>query len=553
MTDDNWKTSRMAIGLGYYDKSLVYGVWADLLVGNMIVGNDLIIKNDDGSVEITGDGITIKKGVISWDNVNSPEIDNIKGLAQSITASEDNAKKYADEQDNNLETSLTDAYKSYANSEISKFDSVVAKYLKSPTATTLIGENYVISPLIEGGYMNITSGSNQVIIDPQKLSNTDYIFAVKHGNEFTVGITPDGTASFKGDIKATSLTLLNDCKLPYSNISGAPKIPSDIKDLTDTNKTLKNIVYKNQITSTTKEDDYGVMYTEYTVPGSTGTITYKSYETDDYMLFGRPVGNGTLGGTDAYTCISKNGLLQANNAIIYGTIYATDGKFNGSIYSKSGRIGGWEIAPGYIRKETTDDSQKHHYMLTLSSENYSITSEAIYDTHDPRVGIQYDTTEISKGIIVCSRENKSNVSEPQTASYESKITASGISYEDKLSGTPYFQLDCDRLEVDVPSDFNNGLSEYGQALCNRYCVVQTGTNSTIGTGKWVHYTVDFEKAYEQEPFINVMPTSNFPNENITFDDFKKNSGSYTGFKYSVYCKETIYTYATKWFAVGNIK
>lgn len=44
--------------------SLMHGVIAQALIGNMIVGNNLDISNKEGSVHIDGDGITISNGVI---------------------------------------------------------------------------------------------------------------------------------------------------------------------------------------------------------------------------------------------------------------------------------------------------------------------------------------------------------------------------------------------------------------------------------------------------------------------------------------------------------
>lgn len=66
MTDDNWKTAKLAVGLGMYEGVPRYGVWADLLVGNLIAGDQLIISNDDGkgnhTVTINGEGIDILNG-----------------------------------------------------------------------------------------------------------------------------------------------------------------------------------------------------------------------------------------------------------------------------------------------------------------------------------------------------------------------------------------------------------------------------------------------------------------------------------------------------------
>ena len=67
------------------------------------------------------------------------------------------------------------AYQQYTDSAISDFDEQVANYL-GLGGGTIIGENYMISPIIGGGYLNITSTDNKcVIIDPNNLTSKDEI------------------------------------------------------------------------------------------------------------------------------------------------------------------------------------------------------------------------------------------------------------------------------------------------------------------------------------------------------------------------------------------
>lgn len=86
MTDNNWKTAKMAIGLGQYNGKTMYGVWADVLVGNMIVGKELVIKNEDKdgnhSVTIDANGIDITNGSICMNN-------NEKGISVNINPKTD--------------------------------------------------------------------------------------------------------------------------------------------------------------------------------------------------------------------------------------------------------------------------------------------------------------------------------------------------------------------------------------------------------------------------------------------------------------------------------
>ena len=61
LTDDAWASKpRMALGYTKINNRLVYGVVADAIVGNFIVGEELVITNgEDGGVTINDEGITI--------------------------------------------------------------------------------------------------------------------------------------------------------------------------------------------------------------------------------------------------------------------------------------------------------------------------------------------------------------------------------------------------------------------------------------------------------------------------------------------------------------
>ena len=76
-----------------YTSSWKYGVIADAIVGNIIVGQNLYIGNSSGSVEITGDGIKITNGEITWgdgtNSVNSPTISDIPNLSTTLNTMAD--------------------------------------------------------------------------------------------------------------------------------------------------------------------------------------------------------------------------------------------------------------------------------------------------------------------------------------------------------------------------------------------------------------------------------------------------------------------------------
>lgn len=374
-----------------------YGVIAKTLVGHLIIGENLVIANStsDGkcTVKIDQNGITLDGGSIQWsstlpqksvsglsDSLTKLETDTLKALgdarqgieeaakgislanAAQTTATnannraenaETNAKKYADTKYTSLSATLKSGYEAYANSKVKELDDKVTDYL-GWDGTTIIDDKYVISPYIGGGYLNITSDNKRVIIDPKNLGGTNYIFQVHNGNEISVGIKADGTTIIDAEIHAKKLTLGAGVTIPSNNIDGIDSYAtkSSLSSYATTGE-LQNylrtndlnaklgdlhVSYRGDVTTTqTKNETTGIITTISTYIGSDGkTYTNTTYTTEDsnYVLLNRT--NEWNGNDGSIVKISKDGLLEANNAIITGTIYATDGEFTGAI--KGGTI-----------------------------------------------------------------------------------------------------------------------------------------------------------------------------------------------------------------------
>ena len=78
MSDDGFKTAKLAIGLGVLpDGSLGYGIWADNIIGgNITCTNNLRIIGGKSSVIIDENGITLDGGAIKW--INKGVTDTVK-------------------------------------------------------------------------------------------------------------------------------------------------------------------------------------------------------------------------------------------------------------------------------------------------------------------------------------------------------------------------------------------------------------------------------------------------------------------------------------------
>ena len=367
-TTDEWKTVKQAIGKHdyvIYDENnnefvskTGYGMTADFvtaayITGSQIIGGDIYSSNytigtdskgshidlNEGDFSFGGEKIvydadknvlTLKNVTIEWETTNSPEIEDIDGLSDSITNAEQNAKDYADEQDKSLKeyvdgdftTTLTKGYQDYANSEVSKLDNAVANYL-GLDGSTLIGEDYIISPYIAGGYLNITgkdidentgldTGNGlRVLIDPNNYTGNGFVFQIldtKYDNgDNTTGrvimaVDGEGSAIFNGTVYATDGEFTGTITSTEGTIAGWT-----IKD------------YKMS-KGTFRTSDYIGLYSDFLNSG------------DGYLN-----SNGNSGNTHA----KIGGVLSNNWGIIAGTNFGVTR--DGHLAAAAGTIAGWTI------------------------------------------------------------------------------------------------------------------------------------------------------------------------------------------------------------------
>ena len=91
ITDDNWNTTKTAIGKYLYSDPVTgelktaYGINGETIVGKLVVGEDLIISNNGSNLEFSGDGFVVKNDVnIVTIDPNAPSIFNIKKDGKNI-------------------------------------------------------------------------------------------------------------------------------------------------------------------------------------------------------------------------------------------------------------------------------------------------------------------------------------------------------------------------------------------------------------------------------------------------------------------------------------
>ena len=172
----------------------------------------------------------------------------------------------------------------------------------------------------------------------------------------------EGSGKFTGDIIANSLKLGQDVKIDNTSISGLSKVATtgDFNDLSNTS----DILMTDDVSIESTTDLNGV--TTKTI--NVGEHTYTTKESDNYILTNVGLGTDTDKHDQSFFKVSKNGLLEANNALIYGTIYATDGRFSGDIITnsltanQSGTIAGWTFDNNGFYKENSTIASNGMYL-----------------------------------------------------------------------------------------------------------------------------------------------------------------------------------------------
>lgn len=316
----------------------------------------------------------------------------------------------------------------------------------------------------------------------------------------------EGSGKFTGDIIANSLKLGQDVKIDNTSISGLSKVATtgDFNDLSNTS----DILMTDDVSIESTTDLNGV--TTKTI--NVGEHTYTTKESDNYILTNVGLGTDTDKHDQSFFKVSKNGLLEANNALIYGTIYATDGRFSGDIIAnsltanQSGTIAGWTFDNNGFYKE-----------------NSTIASNGMYLGND---GISVGDFFVVKkdGLYIKSKDWLS----PTYSNYigDDNVFLFSLHPSQYIKVYLYNVIDIDYFELSWNCDFeyedwgNGGVIEIEPDIkteFNKYCICGWGIDRTENSQTYYvdgENVVVFTKSFEQiSETINKM-LLNSSNSNI---------------------------------------
>lgn len=244
----------------------------------------------------------------------------------------------------------------------------------------------------------VTNGVNTVVINP----NSDSIFNIKNNNQNVMSLDNNGNLVIIGDITASHLTLLDGATIGHEKVTGLSDVAisgkyddleekpelSDVAisgNYDDLNEKpeLSNVALSGKYDDLDEKPDLS----DVALSGEYSDLKDKP-ELSDVALSGDFADlknapnmalyihtDGVVGTTPRQDStgflVSKEGLLQASNAIIYGTLYSSKGK-----------IGGWTIGDNSLYNGTS-------YMASTDAGTY-IGTDGIrqYKNEDAYVDIK---------------------------------------------------------------------------------------------------------------------------------------------------------------------
>ena len=246
ITDDNWKTTKTAIGNFYYrdpvtnDLKSAYGINGEVIVGKLLLGEGLGIYNDSGSLTFNQDGFLISNGKNSFRvNPNSEVLLAISNSEKDVFYIDNNGKLHISGDGAGIDIST--------NSDITGMKSQIAQ--NSGNITTLVGKTN-----------DLTSSYSAL---DQKIDS--FSLSVVNGNaSSTIKLMSGSTEISSQDIKFNGVVTFSDLENENGTVINGSNIKTGVLNADNININGKFKVY---------EDD--------TMGGYIGYMSgYSTYHTD---------------------------------------------------------------------------------------------------------------------------------------------------------------------------------------------------------------------------------------------------------------------------------
>ena len=156
-------------------------------------------NNENGSISYTQDGLAVKGEIVATRLMLNDGAET--NLATRVFAEEIESLAFS------ASSAASSAYQKAndAQSATNTLDTKVTGYLTGG-GTTLVGGNYVITPYIGGGYLNISGSNTQVTINPQNIAGGGGVFTITSNGNQVFSVDASGNAIFSGKLNAATGT-----------------------------------------------------------------------------------------------------------------------------------------------------------------------------------------------------------------------------------------------------------------------------------------------------------------------------------------------------------
>lgn len=193
ISDDGFRTASLALGRINFNGTNVFGLVCDVLVGNLVAGNNLLITNSNNTFEVDETGATLTDAsftLTTTDGRGKIIIDPDLGIRVQGNTGGTFVDKFFVDVDGNVKFTgdLTGSTGTFSGA-------------LSAATGTFAGDLVAAGGTFNGRVL-ISNGDSSVDIDP----NGSVILEIKHLTDTVFSVDDDGNAFFSGDISASTLT-----------------------------------------------------------------------------------------------------------------------------------------------------------------------------------------------------------------------------------------------------------------------------------------------------------------------------------------------------------
>lgn len=389
LTQTNWQSVSMAIGEGAYNGATVYGVWADVIVGNFILSKNLHIINANSSIIMNENGATFTNCDIT---IN-------KGTST-------------------LKLNATDGIK-LTNNGVNQF------YIDGSGNATFVG-------LIKGGSINI---NNKFIVDSS--GNLTANNATLNNGTFS-GTLSGATGTFSGNLSAAGGTFTGTLQGVNGTFSGSITA-STITGGTITGTTITGATL-NTNNGAFSVDSNGTLHANTATFGSGSTTM--SIDNNGFKTYQNGVQKSNLYINGLVTEVVAANIIQV---IVSGS--AKDVIHTGNISSYTS---GFAPASHYHGTLYSNSSSSGYTAYISSSANFVCPNNGDLGTSsNPWISVRANNVYNSAGLITSSDERKKNTIELLDNRYDmlfEKLKPVSYKYNNGTSGRTHLGLIAQEVE-----------------------------------------------------------------------------------------------------------